>query len=159
MYAVRAPESVVANALGACQKEVAVAAVNSPSHVVISGRDAAIEGIVRSLESNGILTKRLSVSHAFHSPLMTPMLEEFRRSCDRVNYAAPQIGMVSNITGQLTGNEVPGPDYWCEHLLGTVRFMDGVSAIAAQRVTALLELGPKPVLLDLARQCKEMPGA
>src|SRR5262249_30259952 len=113
MYAVRAPESVLATALDAHREEIALAAVNGPSEVVISGRDDAVLGVVRSLESKGVLAKRLAVSHALHSPLMSPMLEEFRRFCDQVNYSAPQIGLVSNVTGELAGAEVASPDYWC----------------------------------------------
>src|SRR5262249_8153266 len=159
MYAVRAPEFVLATALEAHREEIALAAVNGPSDVVISGRDDAVLGVVRSLESNGILATRLAVSHAFHSPLMSPMLEEFRRICDQVIYSAPQIGLVSNVTGQLADAEVASPDYWCKHVLATVRFKDGVSTIAAQGVTAFLEIGPKPILLEMARLCKETAGA
>jgi iturin family lipopeptide synthetase A len=133
--------------------------VNGPNHVVVSGLGGAVEEIVRSLEGDGIAAKRLSVSHAFHSPLMTPMLAEFRRVCDAINYSPPQVGLISNVTGELGGDKMATPEYWCDHVLATVRFQDGAATAGAQGATAFLEIGPQPILLNLTRQCVDAPGA
>ncbi|AKT41309.1 type I polyketide synthase [Chondromyces crocatus] len=154
MAAVFAPEPVVAEAVRRSGDAVAIAAVNGPSEVVISGAEAEIEGVLALLEAAGVKARRLAVSHAFHAPQMSPMLDAFEATAAQVTYAAPQIRLVSNVTGAVaTPDEVTSPAYWRRHVRETVRFLDGIRALAALGIDAFVEIGPKPTLLGAGRQC------
>ncbi|MGW0886211.1 SDR family NAD(P)-dependent oxidoreductase, partial [Streptomyces sp. NPDC002671] len=148
MVSVRAPEADVLPLLAGLD-EVGVAAVNGPSSVVISGAEAAVVSVVEELERKGVKTRRLRVSHAFHSPLMEPMLAEFRQTVEQLTYSVPRISVVSNLTGAPA--DVCDPEYWVRHVREAVRFADGVAYLAAQGVTACLELGPDGVLSGMGQ--------
>ena len=130
--------------------KVSIAAVNGPRNVVISGEGWAVRRVVQALELKGIKTRALTVSHAFHSALMEPMLPDFLKVARTVNYCAPQIDLISNLTGQVA--ETPTADYWCRHIRQAVRFADGVSTIYEQGYDIFVEIGPKPTLLGMARR-------
>ena len=148
MAAVEATEEEIAPELGG---ELALAAVNGPRSVVISGTTDAVEALAARWAAKGRKTTRLTVSHAFHSPLMDPMLDEFRATVTGLSFAPPRIPLVSNLTGDVvTAEEVATPDYWVRHVRGTVRFADGVTALTRRGVTAFLELGPDGVLCGMA---------
>lgn len=132
---------------------VAVAAINGPQSTVLSGPAERLQEAAAVLRSRGIRTRDLEVSHAFHSPLMEPMLDEFRRVADRVRYAPPRLPLVSNLTGRLLNGESLSADYWCRHLRQPVRFAAGLDALVQQDVSAFVEIGPQPVLLGMARRC------
>ncbi|MFF2149510.1 SDR family NAD(P)-dependent oxidoreductase, partial [Kitasatospora sp. NPDC058190] len=132
---------------------VSVAAVNGPRAVVISGLEDEVLRIAGEFATEGRRTKRLRVSHAFHSPLMEPMLEEFRRTVAELDFHAPVIPLVSDTTGELaTETELCSPEYWVEHVRRAVRFADGVRAARAAGAATFLELGPDGVLSALTEE-------
>ncbi|WP_234380637.1 type I polyketide synthase [Streptomyces sp. CMB-StM0423] len=134
--------------------QVDVAAVNGPRSVVISGDEREIEGLVSRWEAGGGRARRLRVSHAFHSPLIEPMLAGFRRVAEDVEYHRPSLTLVSNVTGQLADAEtVCDPEYWVRHVRHAVRFADGVQAAARSGVSTFIEVGPAPVLTAMGQEC------
>ncbi|MCC5610267.1 acyltransferase domain-containing protein [Nostoc sp. CHAB 5834] len=135
------------------QDTVSIAAINGPQSVVISGNRQMVEAICQSLTVSGVKTKPLTVSHAFHSPLMTPMMEEFAAVAKTLSYSLPQIKLISNVTGKFASEEVANAEYWCNHVLQPVLFAQGMQTLAQQKCNVLLEIGPKPTLLGMGRQC------
>ncbi|MEU0791568.1 type I polyketide synthase [Amycolatopsis sp. NPDC005961] len=130
---------------------VSIAAINGPTSVVVSGERAEVEAVAEVFRLQGRKTSELRVSHAFHSPLMEPMLAGFREVLEVVDYAPPSIPLVSNVTGRLaTAEELCSPGYWLYHVRRPVRFADGVAALAAAGVTTALEVGPDAVLAAMA---------
>ncbi|WP_410641656.1 type I polyketide synthase [Amycolatopsis sp. lyj-346] len=119
---------------------VEIAAVNGPTSVVVSGAQAAVESVVARFAAAGVKTTMLRVSHAFHSALMDPMLEEFQQVLETVEFAEPTLPIVSTVTGQLA--ELAEPEYWVEQVRRTVRFGDAVSTLNELGVRTYLELGP-----------------
>ena len=161
MVAVFADEVRVAAACRPYASEVSIAAINGAQHVVISGRRQAVEQIVAGLEAAGTRAQKLPVSHAFHSPLMEPMLEEFGRAARQVTYRSPNIGVISNVSGQLASAELATAAYWVSHVRQPVRFGAGIEALchelgaySQEPVQAVfLEIGPHPVLVGMGRLC------
>jgi acyl transferase domain-containing protein/acyl-CoA synthetase (AMP-forming)/AMP-acid ligase II/NAD(P)-dependent dehydrogenase (short-subunit alcohol dehydrogenase family)/acyl carrier protein len=130
--------------------KISIAADNG-THLVLSGLKDDIEWISQQLESLSIKTKLLEVSHAFHSPLMLPMIEEFKVVAESINYSLPKIPIVSNLTGQLADEAIATADYWTKHILQPVQFAKSVEYLASQQVDIFLELGTKPTLNTMAQ--------
>ncbi|MFD0176230.1 type I polyketide synthase, partial [Streptomyces rochei] len=150
MVAVQATEAEVVPLL---TEGVALGAVNGPESVVLSGEESAVLALAATFVAEGRKTQRLSVSHAFHSPLMEPMLAEFRRVAESLTYREPLLPVVSNVTGTLDDeHRLSTPEYWVNHVRATVRFADGVRALADAGADAFVELGPDGVLTALAQQ-------
>ncbi|MFF8960992.1 type I polyketide synthase [Streptomyces sp. NPDC014894] len=148
MIAVQASEDEV---LPHLTDRVSIAAVNGPQSVVIAGdEDAALAVVAHFAERK---TKRLTVSHAFHSPHMDGMLDAFREVAEGLSYQAPSIPVVSNLTGTLVTDEMTSPGFWVRHVREAVRFLDGVRALEAAGVTSYVELGPDGILSALAQEC------
>ncbi|GHH38895.1 type I polyketide synthase [Lentzea cavernae] len=143
MVAVQATEDEVRQHLS---PKVSLAAVNGPNAVVLSGSASQTLKVAKKFEKLGRRTKRLAVSHAFHSVLMEPMLDEFRVVAESLTYAAPSIPVVSTVTGQLVTDRLTDPGHWVEHVRATVRFADTVSWLQDKGVTRFLEVGPDGVL-------------
>ncbi|MEU8874025.1 SDR family NAD(P)-dependent oxidoreductase, partial [Streptomyces javensis] len=133
---------------------VDIAAVNGPAAVVLSGDEEPVLRVAEELSGQGCRTRRLAVSHAFHSARMEPMLQEFREAIADLSFAAPVIPLVSNVTGRLADTEaVCSPEYWVEHVRSVVRFADGVRALADYGVSMYLELAPDAVLSAMVGDC------
>ncbi|MFC9926132.1 type I polyketide synthase, partial [Streptomyces sp. NPDC127190] len=154
MVAVQATEAEVLELIGDCTDRVGIAAVNGPSAVVLSGAAEAVLDIAGHLRATGRKTKRLEVSHAFHSPLMEPMLDAFAEVARGVRFTPVDTPFFSTLTGgPVTAGELADPEYWIRHVRQAVRFHDAVGALAADGVTTFLELGPDGVLSAMGPNC------
>nr|WP_308293990.1 SDR family NAD(P)-dependent oxidoreductase [Streptomyces sp. UNOC14_S4] len=157
MIAVQAAEGEV---LPLLDERVSIAALNGPQSVVIAGDEDAAVAIAAGFEVQGRKTKRLTVSHAFHSPCMDGMLEEFRAVAETLSYESPRIPIVSNLTGALvSAEEIATADFWVRHVREAVRFLDGIRTLEVQNVTTFVELGPDGVLTAMAQDCVTGEGA
>jgi myxalamid-type polyketide synthase MxaB len=153
MCAVFADERVVAELVEDEPSQLSIAAVNGPQNVVISGDGEAVERVLARLERLGVSSTRLQVSHAFHSPLMEPMMAEFAQVARQVQYEPPRKRLTSNLEGKIAGAEIATADYWVEHVRRSVQFAAGVQTLAGQGCGIYIEMGPKPTLLAAARRC------
>jgi acyl transferase domain-containing protein len=141
---------------------VAIASVNGPRSVVISGVRDAVLAVADTFAGRGNRTVRLRVSHAFHSPLMEPMLDEFRRVAEELTYRTPRIPVVSTVSGRpvdVEAGELCSAEYWVRHARQPVRFADAVRWLGENEgVGAFLEVGPGPVLSVAAEGVLSRPG-
>ncbi|MGK5628331.1 type I polyketide synthase [Streptomyces sp. URMC 123] len=154
MLSVRAPEAELHSFVAGFDGRVSVAAVNGPASLVLSGEIKALNALSAELDGRGVECKRLTVSHAFHSALMEPMLEDFRQIAATVEFHAPKLPVISNVTGSVAGpDELCDPEYWVRHAREAVRFADGVRAARATGVDTFLEIGPHSVLTAMAGHC------
>lgn len=151
MVAVFADKATVAAVIAPYPEQIAIAAVNGPQSIVISGVKTAIDGVVRQFKQQRIPTKRLTVSHAFHSPCMRPMLDAFAQVASTINYAPAKITVMSNLTGQPSKTTMANADYWVNHVCQSVEFATGMTRLS-ETCPLVLEIGPKPVLLGMASQ-------
>ncbi|MEW2035483.1 SDR family NAD(P)-dependent oxidoreductase, partial [Streptomyces roseifaciens] len=153
MVAVQATEDEV---LPHLTDGVGIAAINGPQSVVVSGAEDAAVAIGEIFKQQGRKTSRLKVSHAFHSPLMDPMLEDFAEVVRGLSFSEPRIPVVSNLTGRLA--EPYTAEYWVRHVREAVRFADGVRTLHDSGVTTFVEIGPGGVLSALAQGCLDGEG-
>ncbi|MDI5965476.1 type I polyketide synthase [Streptantibioticus silvisoli] len=159
MLAVQIAEERAAGLIGDLSHRVGVAAVNGPSAVVLSGDLDAVEELHTRARAAGHRAKRLTVSHAFHSPLMDAVLDDFATVARTVDLHAPLLPIVSDVTGEpVDAALIRTPEYWVRHVRETVRFADGVESLRAAGVTTFLEIGPAGVLTAMARDCLEATG-
>ncbi|NVK82610.1 type I polyketide synthase, partial [Streptomyces morookaense] len=148
MVAVQATEDEV---LPHLTDQAGIAAINGPHSVVVSGAEDAVLAIAEVFAQQGRKTSRLKVSHAFHSPLMDPMLDEFAAVLEGLTFDEPQIPVVSNLTGELA--ESYSAEYWVRHVREAVRFADGVQTLHGLGVTTFVEIGPGGVLSGMTQGC------
>ncbi|MEU0839644.1 type I polyketide synthase [Streptomyces sp. NPDC005962] len=150
MAAVEADEAEAAAWVARDADRVAIAAVNSPRSVVVSGLADAVDAVVETARSQGRRTRRLRVAQAFHSPLVEPMLNEFAEVLAGVSWGTPRIPIVSNLTGEVVeAQEIGSADHWLRHAREAVRFADGVAWLGKQGVTDFVEVGPDATLSGL----------
>jgi acyl transferase domain-containing protein/surfactin synthase thioesterase subunit/SAM-dependent methyltransferase/acyl carrier protein len=129
-----------------------IAAINGAENIVISGDRELVFQLSQKFEYQGIQTTPLRVSHAFHSPLMEPIIEEFKAIAESITYHPPKIPIISNLTGKLSTSDIATPDYWCTHILSPVRFAESMETLATMKIPIFLEIGAKPTLLGMGRQ-------
>ncbi|MGW5714852.1 type I polyketide synthase [Amycolatopsis sp. NPDC003865] len=149
MAAIGAEESVVRAEL---TSRTDIAAVNGPAAVVVSGAESEVDDLVAGFRARGVRARRLRVSHAFHSSLVEPVLDEFRTVVGGLTFAEPRLPVVSNLTGAAAGpGELTDPEYWVRHVREPVRFAAGLRALEAAGADAYLEVGPDATLTAMAR--------
>lgn len=154
MAAIITTEDRVVEAIESYGERLAIAAVNAPEQIVISGDEDAVHEVMTRFQSDGVMCQQLTVSHAFHSAHLDPMLDGLERFAQSFVYHTPQLDLVSNITGKLFGaGEKPNARYWRDHVRGSVRFAEGIKSLAATGVEIFIEVGPAPILTGMARKC------
>ncbi|MEM8779514.1 MAG: type I polyketide synthase, partial [Cyanobacteria bacterium P01_G01_bin.49] len=151
MVVVFASRETVEKAITPYSEQVAIAAFNHDKNIVISGEEEAVKEIVLKLESEGIKTQSLKVSHAFHSPLIEPMLDEFESIAQQITYSSPQLKLVSSVMGTIITDEIATPSYWCRQIRQGVKFAQGMECLKDKGIEIFLEIGPKPTLLGMGQ--------
>ncbi|MBT3220272.1 MAG: acyltransferase domain-containing protein, partial [Proteobacteria bacterium] len=157
MASVGAAESIVATALKEYSDTVSIAAINAPELTVISGLAAHVTQLGARFEEQGFLVVPLAVSHAFHSPLMEPILSAFREVGESIDWNPPQIPIVSCSSATINDPESVTASYWVDHIRQPVRFSEGFKTMHRAGLRAVLELGPQPVLATLGRRSAPDP--
>lgn len=127
-------------------KAVSIAASNSPYQTIISGDAKQVEELSEEYREKGIKVSYLKVSHAFHSPLMNPMLDKFGEIAKQVKYKNPKYRFISGLTGKVAEKEITSWQYWVEHVTGEVKFSRTIQEIETPEQYIYLEVGPKPIL-------------
>ncbi|WP_410612237.1 type I polyketide synthase [Amycolatopsis sp. lyj-109] len=153
MVSLRAGEEAVAAEVAKTGGRAGIAAVNGPDSVVVSGDEDVVLELAAGFAAAGVRTKRLKVSHAFHSPRMDAMLADFAAVAETLTYHPAERAVVSTVTGALAGPELSTPDYWVRQARASVRFADAVATLAGQGVRTFLEIGPDAVLSAMAADC------
>jgi amino acid adenylation domain-containing protein/thioester reductase-like protein len=134
--------------------KVAIAATNGPDNTVISGETSAMQIILDELTKLGISSRPLTVSHAFHSPLMESILDDFESTAKQIVFNTPRIPLSSNLFGGILEPDfIPDASYWRDHIRAEVKFSEGIQSLANLGIDAFIEIGPAPVLLSMGRQC------
>jgi len=149
-----ATEAQVAPLLAPYQDRVSIAAYNGPGQLSLSGAAEAVERVTAALEAQGIATRKLNVSHAFHSPLVEPMLEALEARAARMARTPGKLPLISNVTGRPVGpNELGAPGYWRRHAREAVRFQEGMESLRGLGIDTYVEVGPHTTLLGLGKAC------
>ncbi len=153
MAVIFAPRERVSEALSGYGDQVAIATANGPENNVISGKAKLVEEVVAKFEKAGVGTQRLNVSHAFHSPLMDPMLDEFEVFAAGIQYSRPTIPIVANRTGEVVESADFDAAYWRDHIRHAVEFATGMEQLGKEGIHAFVEIGPSASLLGMGKRC------
>ncbi len=154
MAAVFAEEALVLEAIAPYQNAISIAAVNGLTQTVISGTRQAVEAVLKRLEDDYITTHPLNVSHAFHSHLMEPILNSFKETASSVQFFAPTLPLISNVTGQMVQpQEILDASYWRNHIRQPVRFYQGMQTLADAGYELFLEIGPTDTMISMGKRC------
>jgi acyl transferase domain-containing protein len=141
-------------ALIAARRGLAIAAVNGPENTIVAGEVAAIDALAADLPHYRVRGRRVPTSHAFHSPVMDPLMEDIEAAVSRIRLHAPRLPLVSSISGRWVGKmEIARPRYWSRRVRETVRFSDGLELLGHAGLSLLVEIGPHPTLLSIANRC------
>jgi len=151
MLAIFSSEDRVTELIASYGDFVSIAAINHQENIVISGISDVLDKVRQQLVQINIKSTPLAVSHAFHSPLMKPMLAEFKTVAEEVTYNLPQISLVSCVTGQSIDREISNADYWTNHIIQPVRFADSFDYLLEKDIKLFLEIGSKPILSSLGK--------
>ncbi|MFN6567563.1 aminotransferase class III-fold pyridoxal phosphate-dependent enzyme [Dendronalium sp. ChiSLP03b] len=155
MVAVFADINKVTAVIQPYAQEVSIATINAPNNIVISGERSPIAAIVDSLTTENIETRQLKVSHAFHSPLLEPILDVFEQKASQIKFQAPRLPLISNLTGEMMpSGYIPDANYWRRHTREAVKFMAGLHTLFEQGYELFIEIGPKPILSNLGKLCQ-----
>ncbi|MBF0287235.1 MAG: amino acid adenylation domain-containing protein [SAR324 cluster bacterium] len=159
MAAVFVEESIALDVIAEFEEKVSIAAVNSSKNVVLSGEEEAVLQVLKRFDEKGIASRHrlLKVSHAFHSPMMDPVLNEFKTIASTIHYSKPRLPLISNLTGEpvrisTNSSSDEWPEYWTRHIRETVRFYDSIQYLEQKDYQIFLEIGASPVLSGLGRQ-------
>ena len=145
MAAVFAGADLVAARIQALPADLAIATLNAPDNTVVSGSAAEVQRFVSSLQKEGIQARPLKVSHAFHSPLIDPILPALEQAAAEITFSSPKIPFVSDSTGAMApGSAAAQAAYWRDHTRNTVHFAEGVETLYQQGARIFLEIGPAP---------------
>lgn len=131
--------------------DLVISLKNGPEQTVISGTEAAILACQNYCDEHGIRCKKVATSHAFHSSLMKPIVDEFAKTAAEVSYHPAKMAVVSNVTGELMRDEQVTAEYWCAHMLQAVEFLQGIHTLVAHGVELCQEIGPQPILVAQAQ--------
>ena len=154
MAAIFATEERVAQAIAPYANRISIAAINEPTNIVISGDGKAIETVLDTLQKEGIRSHVLTVSHAFHSALMDPILDEFERVAGTVTFQAPRLRFISCLTGKpASAEQLCNAKYWRNHVRQPVQFAEAIQVVHDQGYRVFVEIGTHPTLLGMARNC------
>jgi len=154
MIAVFADERKVSEAIASYENTVSIAGLNGPENTVISGLGADVQKIVEKFEAKGVICRPLVVSHAFHSPLLEPILDEFEKAAAEISYSKPRIKLIGNLTGEvIRADEAGQPAWWRKHMRESVNFSKSIQTLHRQGCGIFLEIGPHPVLLGMGAKC------
>lgn len=152
MAAVFATPGEAREAIAPYPAELSIAAINGPHDVVISGAEEALGRVVDQLSNGGVKTRKLAVSQAFHSALLDPVLDDFEKFAATLAYRAPNLPLISNLTGELLGPDTVSASYLRDHARQPVRFGDGLAKLADLGCEVLIEIGPSPHLCEIAKR-------
>lgn len=152
MQAIFATESEIQPLLKPLTNKVAIAAINGPRHLVVSGDSQTLAELTAKLANQGIQCRNLSVSHAFHSPLVEPAMKTFAKCLEGVSLSKPVIPMLANLHGDFAGEEITNKDYWIQHLRQPVQFAKSMRNLQQKGFRLFVELGPKPILRPMAQR-------
>ncbi|HEY3393633.1 MAG TPA: SDR family NAD(P)-dependent oxidoreductase, partial [Lacipirellulaceae bacterium] len=152
MAVVFAGHDRVAEQLAGLRGSVVIAVINGPENTVVSGDAEAVDRLAAKFAARGVQVKPLNVSHAFHSPLMDEMLDDFERFASGLEFHAPRVSLAANLTGQLMTDR-PAARYWRDHLRNTVQFAEGMARVAETGPAIIIEIGPTASLLGMGKRC------
>ncbi|HEX8052741.1 MAG TPA: SDR family NAD(P)-dependent oxidoreductase [Thermoleophilaceae bacterium] len=152
MASVLASEEQAEKTIEEVGARLTLAAVNGPTNVTIAGAAAELDKVTERFEAEGVSTRRLAVSHAFHSELVEPIIDDLERMAGRFDYREPRIPLISNVTGRPL-DRAPDARYWRDHTRSPVRFADSVRAMLGLGVEVFVEVGPHPSLISLGKHC------
>ena len=154
MVAILANAALVKAAIAPYEPNVVISAINGPEETVISGTSEAISAVLAELQPQKLWTHKLTVSHAFHSPLMAPIIDDFRQIAAQITYAEPEIELISTVTGESThASEIGCAEYWCNQILQPVNFEGGIDALSSLDIDIFLEIGAQSTLIKMGRRC------